>query len=133
MHTFSGTDSPPPSSVVGGSSSNHLGFRQSNRLNSIRVNNIHRTYTGPLHSGPPSVDLEMVGNSPPIDNNNRSMPVSPTMNNSYNYNVHHHNHIHNNNISYNHINIASVAGGGSMKPRGDSFDSSDTSNAGTDS
>jgi hypothetical protein len=30
-----------------------------NRLNSIRINGIHNVYSGPLNSGPPSVDLEM--------------------------------------------------------------------------
>jgi hypothetical protein len=31
----------------------------SRHWNSIRLNNIHTTYTAPLNSGPPSIDLEM--------------------------------------------------------------------------
>lgn len=48
----------------------------SNRLNSIRLNNIHTAYSGQLHSGPPSVDLEMVvkHRADSIDSNDTSNP-----------------------------------------------------------
>jgi hypothetical protein len=124
MHTFSdGNASASTVNSTMNSSSSNSGYRRSTHLNTIRLNSIHRTYTGPLNSGPPSIDLEMVGTSTTPD----LMNSSP-QNNSYNYNVH---HPHSNNFSYNNINIAGITGGVN-KPRGDSFDSSDTSNPGTD-
>lgn len=124
MHSFSdGIVSPPTANNTMNSGNNNSGYRRSTHLNSIRLNSIHRTYTGPLNSGPPSIDLEMVGSSTTPD----LMNSSP-QNNCYNYNVH---HPHSTNFSYNNINIASVTGGAN-KPRTDSFDSSDTSNPGTD-
>lgn len=51
----------------------------SNHWNSIRLNNIHTAYTGPLNSGPPSIDLEManVVNKPRADSIDSSDTSNP--------------------------------------------------------